>query len=71
MAVSGLEMAQNASLHTWSFEVVDQKLRTIMRDIFNNSAQTAAEFKDPTNLVLGANIASFRKVAQAMIDQGY
>ncbi len=71
VAVSGLEMAQNASLHTWSFEVVDQKLRTIMRDIFNNSAQTAAEFKDPTNLVLGANIASFRKVAQAMIDQGY
>ncbi|BCZ19638.1 Glutamate dehydrogenase GdhA [Helicobacter sp. NHP19-012] len=71
VAVSGLEMAQNASLHTWSFEVVDQKLHTIMQDIFTNSSQTAAEFKDPTNLVLGANIAGFRKVAQAMIDQGY
>ncbi|BCZ17529.1 Glutamate dehydrogenase GdhA [Helicobacter sp. NHP19-003] len=71
VAVSGLEMAQNASLHPWSFEMVDQKLRTIMRDIFANSSQTAAEFKDPTNLVLGANIAGFRRVAQAMIDQGY
>ncbi|BEG57378.1 Glutamate dehydrogenase GdhA [Helicobacter sp. NHP21005] len=71
VAVSGLEMAQNASLHTWSFEVVDQKLHTIMQDIFTNSSQTAAEFKDPTNLVLGANIAGFRKVAQAMIEQGY
>ncbi|MFC3847969.1 NADP-specific glutamate dehydrogenase [Helicobacter baculiformis] len=71
VAVSGLEMAQNASMHPWTFEVVDRKLRTIMKEIFENSAQTAQEFNDPTNLVLGSNIAGFRKVANAMIDQGY
>ncbi|WP_163555979.1 NADP-specific glutamate dehydrogenase [Helicobacter suis] len=71
VAVSGLEMAQNASMHPWSFEVVDQKLYTIMKDIFHNTAHTAKEFNDPTNLVLGANIAGFRKVADAMIEQGY
>ncbi|WP_120944150.1 MULTISPECIES: NADP-specific glutamate dehydrogenase [Helicobacter] len=71
VAVSGLEMAQNASMNPWSFEVVDRQLRTIMKEIFENSAQTAQEFGDPTNLVLGSNIAGFRKVADAMIDQGY
>ncbi|CRF40880.1 NADP-specific glutamate dehydrogenase [Helicobacter ailurogastricus] len=71
VAVSGLEMAQNAGMHAWDFETIDQKLRAIMKDIFTSSAQTATEFKDPTNLVLGANIAGFRKVAQAMIDQGF
>ncbi|TSA86932.1 NADP-specific glutamate dehydrogenase [Helicobacter mehlei] len=71
VAVSGLEMAQNASMHPWSFEVVDAKLRTIMRDIFEDAFHTAQEFKDPTNLVLGANIAGFRKVADALIAQGY
>lgn len=41
-----------------------------MRNIYQNAAQTAQEFGDPTNLVMGANIAGFRKVADAMIDQG-
>ena len=70
VAVSGLEMAQNASMNPWSFEVVDERLQGIMRSIFTNASQTAAEFGEPTNLVLGANIAGFRKVANAMIDQG-
>lgn len=70
VAVSGLEMAQNASMNSWDFEVVDSKLHNIMENIFINSSETAKEFGDPTNLVLGANIAGFRKVADAMIEQG-
>ncbi|WP_104697278.1 MULTISPECIES: NADP-specific glutamate dehydrogenase [unclassified Helicobacter] len=70
VAVSGLEMSQNASMTKWSFEMVDKKLQHIMEDIFINVSQTAQEFKDPTNLVMGANIAGFRKVANSMIDQG-
>ncbi|MGN8433153.1 NADP-specific glutamate dehydrogenase [Helicobacter pylori] len=70
VSVSGLEMAQNASMHPWSFEVVDAKLHHIMKEIYKNVSQTAKEFKDPTNFVLGANIAGFRKVASAMIAQG-
>jgi len=71
VATSGLEMSQNASMHKWSFEEVDNKLHTIMKNIFNESYNTALEFKSPGNLVLGSNIAGFRKVADAMIDQGY
>ncbi len=67
---AGLEMAQNASMNPWSFEVVDSHLHKIMESIFTNASETAKEFGDPTNLVLGANIAGFRKVAGAMIDQG-
>ena len=70
VAVSGLEMAQNASMNPWSFEVVDKRLHSIMESIFASASETAKEFGDPTNLVLGANIAGFRKVAGAMIDQG-
>lgn len=70
VAVSGLEMAQNASMNPWSFETVDNRLHNIMENIFANVSQTAQEFGDPTNFVLGANIAGFRKVAGAMIDQG-
>lgn len=70
VAVSGLEMSQNASMIKWDFETVDKKLHHIMEDIFMNVSQTAQEFKDPTNLVMGANIAGFRKVANSMIDQG-
>lgn len=70
VSVSGLEMAQNASMNAWNFEVVDAHLRNIMANIFANASQTAQEFGDPTNLVLGANIAGFKKVAGAMIDQG-
>ncbi|SQB99005.1 glutamate dehydrogenase [Helicobacter fennelliae] len=70
VAVSGLEMAQNASMHPWSFEEVDQKLLGIMKNIYQNASSTAKDFGDPTNLVMGANIAGFRKVADSMIDQG-
>ncbi|MDO7252633.1 NADP-specific glutamate dehydrogenase [Helicobacter cappadocius] len=70
VAVSGLEMAQNASMHSWDFESVDNHLRSIMENIFVKSSETAKEFGDPTNLVLGSNIAGFRKVADAMIEQG-
>lgn len=70
VATSQLEMAQNASMVKWTFEEVDKKLHGIMKDIYTASAETAKEFGDPTNLVMGANIAGFKKVAQAMIDLG-
>jgi glutamate dehydrogenase (NADP+) len=70
VATSQLEMSQNASMQSWSFAEVDNKLRTIMRSIFNTSYTTSEEFGDKGNLVMGANIAGFRKVADAMIDQG-
>ncbi len=70
VATSQLEMAQNASMQQWTFEEVDNKLRTIMAGIFTTAHETAKEFKAPGNLLLGANIAGFRKVADAMILQG-
>lgn len=70
VATSQLEMAQNASMQQWTFEEVDSRLRTIMNNIYRTVSQTAAEFGQAGNLVLGANIAGFRKVADAMIDQG-
>ena len=70
VATSQLEMAQNASMLSWTFEEVDEKLEQIMKNIFESASSTAAEFGQPTNLVLGANIAGFRKVADAMIEQG-
>ena len=70
VATSQLEMAQNASMTQWSFEEVDTRLQGIMKGIFQQSHETATEFNQPSNLVLGANIAGFRKVADAMIQQG-
>lgn len=70
VATSQLEMAQNASMLSWTFEEVDAKLAQIMKNIYTNASTTAAEFGEPTNLVMGANIAGFRKVADAMIEQG-
>ncbi|MCE8027062.1 NADP-specific glutamate dehydrogenase [Billgrantia aerodenitrificans] len=70
VATSQLEMAQNSSMQQWTLEKVDTKLQAIMADIHRQCAGTAEEFGEPTNLVLGANIAGFRKVADAMIDQG-
>ncbi|MBP5980573.1 MAG: NADP-specific glutamate dehydrogenase [Halomonas sp.] len=70
VATSQLEMAQNSSMEQWPLEKVDQKLKEIMANIYQQCATTAEEFGDPTNLVLGANIAGFRKVADAMIEQG-
>ncbi|MCE3047767.1 NADP-specific glutamate dehydrogenase [Helicobacter kayseriensis] len=70
VATSGLEMMQNASMSIWTFDEVDAKLLKIMRGIFAQIKAVAQEFNDEKNLVLGANIAGFRKVAKAMIDQG-
>lgn len=70
VATSQLEMAQNSSMQQWTLDKVDTKLQAIMADIHHQCASTAAEFDAPTNLVLGANIAGFRKAADAMIDQG-
>lgn len=70
VATSQLEMMQNASMLRWTFEEVDEKLKGIMRNIFNDAKRTAEEFGHPSNLVLGANVAGFRKVADAMIEQG-
>ncbi|MDR1285922.1 MAG: NADP-specific glutamate dehydrogenase [Campylobacteraceae bacterium] len=70
VATSQLEMSQNASMTSWSFDEVDKKLKGIMKHIFDLSYETSKEFKDEGNLMLGANIAGFRKVADAMIEQG-
>ena len=70
VAVSGLEQSQNALRLSWSREEVDGRLKGIMTDIHNNARTTAAEFGVPNNYVVGANIAGFRKVANAMLDQG-
>ncbi len=70
VATSQLEMQQNAGMQSWTFETVDGKLKDIMGNIYKNAAETAKEFGQPGNLVLGANIAGFRKVADAIIAQG-
>ncbi|MGB2105600.1 MAG: NADP-specific glutamate dehydrogenase, partial [Glaciecola sp.] len=70
VATSQLEMAQNASMQNWTFEKVDSHLQVIMKNIFTSANETSKEFGQPGNLVLGANIAGFRKVADAMIEQG-
>ena len=70
VSTSQLEMSQNASMIQWSFEEVDAKLKRIMENIYRTASETAKEYGAPGNLVLGANIAGFRKVADAMIDQG-
>ncbi|MDX1809308.1 MAG: NADP-specific glutamate dehydrogenase [Sulfurospirillaceae bacterium] len=70
VATSQLEMEQNASMGKWSFAEVDSKLQGIMKNIFDLSFETAKEFGDQHNIMMGANIAGFRKVADSMIDQG-
>ena len=70
VATSQLEMEQNAGMTAWTFEEVDQKLHTIMTNLYKNVADTAREFGVEGNLVLGANIAGFQKVADAMMAQG-
>jgi glutamate dehydrogenase (NADP+) len=70
VATSGLEMSQNAMRLSWSREEVDAKLRGIMKNIHQSARNAASEFGEPDNYVMGANIAGFRKVADAMIDQG-
>ena len=70
VAVSGLEMAQNASRLAWTFERVDEELKNIMKNIYQNASNAAKEFGFEDNLVVGANIAGFEKVANAMLAQG-
>ena len=70
VAVSGLEMAQNSMRLPWPRAEVDQRLRQIMATIHKNAWNTATEYDQPGNLVIGANIAGFVKVADAMLDQG-
>jgi glutamate dehydrogenase (NADP+) len=70
VAVSALEMAQNSSRISWSFEETDCKLRTIMHEIYINSAAAAERYGMKDNLAAGANIAGFKKVAEAMLQQG-
>ncbi len=70
VATSQMEMQQNANLTQWTFEAVDKRLREIMSNTHRHAAETAAEFGQPHNLGLGANIAGFRRVADAMIAQG-
>ena len=70
VATSGLEMSQNSMRLNWSREEVDSKLHGIMIEIHKNCFETAQRFGTPGNLVNGANIAGFLKVANAMMDQG-
>ncbi|MBP2638774.1 MAG: NADP-specific glutamate dehydrogenase [Firmicutes bacterium] len=70
VAVSGLEMSQNSMRLAWSFEEVDAKLKTIMLNIYKNASKSAEEYGCKDNLVVGANIAGFIKVAEAMKAQG-
>ena len=71
VAVSGLEMSQNSERLSWTREEVDNKLKGIMKAIHDNAASAAERFGHKGNYVMGANIAGFVKVADAMIAQGW
>ena len=70
VAVSGLEMSQNSERLSWTAEEVDAKLHQIMKNIHDASVAAAEEYGLGYNLVAGANIAGFKKVADAMMAQG-
>ena len=70
VAVSGLEMSQNSMRYNWTAEEVDEKLKGIMKNIFESSVKAANEYGLGDDLVAGANIAGFLKVAEAMKAQG-
>ena len=70
VATSGLEMSQNSMRYSWSAEEVDEKLHMIMKNIFTNSVEAAKKYGLGDDLVAGANIAGFIKVADAMMAQG-
>lgn len=70
VATSALEMAQNSMRHAWTFEEVDEKLKSIMKNIHLNAAKASEEYGFGYNLVAGANIAGFKKVADSMIAHG-
>ena len=70
VAVSALEMSQNSQRLSWSAEEVDAKLKNIMSSIHDNAAAAAEEYGYGYDLVKGANLAGFKKVAEAMMAQG-
>ena len=70
VAVSGLEMSQNSLRLQWTFDEVDQRLKDIMTGIFQKSYQASKEYGHEGDLMLGANVAGFTKVADAMVAQG-
>ncbi len=70
VATSALEMSQNSMRMSWTFEETDAKLHTIMQSIYEQSSTTAETYGYKGNLVIGANIAGFLKVANSMLDQG-
>lgn len=70
VAVSGLEMSQNSMRYSWTFEEVDNKLKSIMTNIFHNAYNAAEKYGVKNDLVAGANIAGFEKVYNAMLAQG-
>ena len=70
VAVSALEMSQNAMRYNWTREEVDEKLQRIMKDIYNHSVEAAEKYGLGYDLIKGANIAGFEKVVEAMISQG-
>nr|MBQ4318999.1 NADP-specific glutamate dehydrogenase [Clostridia bacterium] len=70
VATSGLEMSQNSMRYSWTFDEVDAKLQNIMVNIYKEAYNASKEYGCPGNLVAGANIAGFLKVADAMLWQG-
>ena len=70
VAVSALEMSQNSMRFFWSFQEVDDHLKQIMTDLYRNASQAAAQYGMAGNLVAGANIAGFLKVADSMLAYG-
>ena len=70
VATSALEMSQNSARLSWSFDKVDQNLKNIMVNIYTNMSAAAEEYGHKDNFVVGANIAGFLKVADAMLAQG-
>ena len=70
VATSGLEMAQNSMRYSWSFDEVDSKLHEIMKNIYKSCSDAARVYGKEGDLVMGANIAGFLKVAEAMRSQG-
>ena len=71
VAVSGLEMSQNSMRYSWTSEEVDAKLQQIMKNIYKNSYEAAKKYGMEGDLIAGANIAGFEKVAEAMMAQGH
>ena len=70
VAVSAMEMSQNSQRTNWTFDEVDDQLQKIMTQLYRNTANAAAEYGVTGDLVAGANIAGFTKVANAMLSFG-